>query len=55
MDQEGNIYDLRGHFIGTTDDDGGDGANAQMAGVGVGNGVDHQQLVDDDEVDFAEY
>jgi hypothetical protein len=25
MDQEGNIYDLRGNFIGTTDDDGGNG------------------------------
>jgi hypothetical protein len=29
MDQEGNIYDLRGNFIGTTDDDGG------AAGEGV--------------------
>jgi hypothetical protein len=25
MDQEGNIYDLRGNFIGTTDDDGNNG------------------------------
>jgi hypothetical protein len=29
MDQEGNIYDLRGNFIGTTDDDGG---NAGLGG-----------------------
>lgn len=24
MDMEGNIYDLRGNFIGTTDGDGGE-------------------------------
>lgn len=31
MDQEGNIYDLRGNFIGTTDDDGAE------AGVPAGD------------------
>ena len=57
MDQDGNIYDLRGNFIGTTDDDGVEGsANHLLSGVSVGqNVVDHQQLVDDDDVEFDEY
>lgn len=56
MDQEGNIYDLRGNFIGTTDDDGADGANQLNVGITANsNAVEHQQLVDDDEVDFEEY
>jgi hypothetical protein len=29
MDMEGNIYDLRGNFIGTTDGDGGIGGEGQ--------------------------
>ena len=33
MDMEGNIYDLRGNFIGTTDDDGAEGG-ANLAGLG---------------------
>jgi hypothetical protein len=32
MDLDGNIYDLRGNFIGTTDDDGGEAA-AQSQGL----------------------
>jgi hypothetical protein len=54
MDQEGNIYDLRGNFIGTTDDDG----NNAIGGDGgmVASQVDqHQQLIDDEDVDFGEY
>ena len=51
MDMEGNIYDLRGNFIGTTDGDGGD------AGEGVNGGVDggeaSQIMIDGDE-QFAE-
>ena len=30
MDMEGNIYDLRGNFIGTTDGDVGGEENSQM-------------------------
>ena len=37
MDMEGNIYDLRGNFIGTTDDDGAEGGG-NLAGLGVGGG-----------------
>lgn len=33
MDMEGNIYDLRGNFIGTTDGDGNEESN--IAGEGV--------------------
>ena len=55
MDQEGNIYDLRGNFIGTTDDDGAEGGNPLGAGVAIGSNVDQQQLVDDEDVDFEEY
>jgi hypothetical protein len=56
MDQEGNIYDLRGNFIGTTDDDGAEAAaNNIGAGIAIGSNVDHQQLIDDDDVDFEEY
>ena len=29
MDMEGNIYDLRGNFIGTTDGDGGAAGEGQ--------------------------
>jgi hypothetical protein len=66
MDLEGNIYDLRGNFIGTTDDDGADG-NAQVpAGINVGThsgaGDQHQAqveaLIDDEEgedVDYTDY
>ncbi len=38
MDQEGNIYDLRGNFIGTTDDDGGNGG----LGGDVASGTEQQ-------------
>jgi hypothetical protein len=58
MDQEGNIYDLRGNFIGTTDDDGNAaGANAAIdAGLGsAGAGVSEQQMVEDEDIDFEEY
>ena len=59
MDQEGNIYDLRGNFIGTTDDDGGNGLDVGAA-AGISSQVatseqQHQQLIDDDDVDFEEY
>ncbi len=43
MDLEGNIYDLRGNFIGTTDDDGGEGAT-NFSGIGGNNaatGTEH--------------
>ncbi len=38
MDMEGNIYDLRGNFIGTTDGDGGDqnGVDSQIMMGGEG-------------------
>lgn len=38
MDMEGNIYDLRGNFIGTTDDDAGNDnpANALVTGTPTG-------------------
>ena len=45
MDMEGNIYDLKGNFIGTTDGDGGDA---------MGNG---SQLLggDDEQFEVEEY
>lgn len=45
MDMEGNIYDLKGNFIGTTDGDGGDAMG--------GNG--DSQLVGDEEQFEEEY
>ena len=44
MDLEGNIYDLRGNFIGTTDDDGAEGGANMATGVNVGthSGGDQQ-------------
>ncbi len=59
MDQEGNIYDLRGNFIGTTDDDGGNGLDVGAA-AGISSQVatsehQHQQLIDDEDVDLEEY
>ena len=44
MDMEGNIYDLKGNFIGTTDGDGG----AEVAEGGS------QNMMDDDNEQFAE-
>lgn len=41
---EGNIYDLKGNFIGTTDGDGG----AEVAEGGS------QNMMDDDNEQFAE-
>lgn len=32
MDMEGNIYDLRGNFIGTTDGDGNNAGDSQVMG-----------------------
>lgn len=59
MDLDGNIYDLRGNFIGTTDDDGVDTApsNMAMAGIAVGTSDNSQphQIVDEDNVDYEEY
>lgn len=60
MDLDGNIYDLRGNFIGTTDDDGVDSApvsNLAMAGIAVGTSDNSQphQIVDEDNVDYEEY
>jgi hypothetical protein len=56
MDQEGNIYDLRGNFIGTTDDDGNNALGGDGGMVSSQVGVDqHQQLIDDEDVDFGEY
>jgi hypothetical protein len=58
MDQEGNIYDLRGNFIGTTDEDGAaeSGINPLVQGVSAGINVpDQHQIVDDDDVEFEEY
>lgn len=45
MDMEGNIYDLRGNFIGTTDGDGATGINDGS------NQIDSQLMMDgmDDE------
>lgn len=55
MDQEGNIYDLRGNFIGTTDDDGNNGlGEGGMVSSQVG-ADQQQQLIDDEDVDFGEY
>lgn len=48
MDMEGNIYDLRGNFIGTTDGDGGD-AN------GLGGGIEGEsQIMIDGDDQFGE-
>ena len=69
MDLEGNIYDLRGNFIGTTDDDGADGSavpNTQShAGINVGGNsqavsqnaqnVDDSGEVNEDDVEYGEY
>jgi hypothetical protein len=56
MDQEGNIYDLRGNFIGTTDDDGNNAIGGDGGMVSSQVGADqHQQLIDDEDVDFGEY
>ena len=60
MDLEGNIYDLRGNFIGTTDDDGAEGGANMATGVNVGthSGGDQQQveaLIDEEEMDYADY
>lgn len=43
MDLEGNIYDLRGNFIGTTDDDGAE--TAQPA----------EPAVLEDDVEYGDY
>lgn len=51
MDMEGNIYDLRGNFIGTTDGDGGAPVEAQQI-EGFGDGS--QFIVDDDGQQFAD-
>lgn len=55
MDLEGNIYDLRGNFIGTTDDDGAEGG-VQTAAAGI-DAAQQQQLVDavEDDVEYGEY
>lgn len=62
MDLEGNIYDLRGNFIGTTDDDGAGEGTAPISGFAVGGNSgagDHQvqALIDDDgeEPEYADY
>jgi hypothetical protein len=34
MDMEGNIYDLRGNFIGTTEGDGENNVEPQIVGGG---------------------
>ena len=48
MDQEGNIYDLAGNFIGTTDGevDGGNGMNYSEV---LDNGEGNEQFVDGDD------
>ena len=55
MDLEGNIYDLRGNFIGTTDDDGAEGG-VQTSAAGI-DAAQQQQLVDavEDDVEYGEY
>ena len=56
MDQEGNIYNLRGEFIGTTDDDGNNALGGENGMVASQVGADqHHQLIDDDDVDFGDY
>lgn len=58
MDQEGNIYDLRGNFIGTTDDDGGTTAIEGVLPQNTSDMQSQQQLIDDaneDDVEFEEY
>lgn len=55
MDMEGNIYDLRGNFIGTTDGDNMAGASnageSQMMGDGMGmdgeEGMEDQEYVEE--------
>ena len=37
MDMEGNIYDLRGNFIGTTDDDGAAEGGQAPGNLAVGH------------------
>lgn len=43
MDMEGNIYDLRGNFIGTTDGDQMPGGDSQLMGEG------EEQFIDGDD------
>jgi hypothetical protein len=51
MDMEGNIYDLRGNFIGTTDGDGGAAVEGQQIdGFGEGS----QFLGDEEAQQFAD-
>ena len=45
MDMEGNIYDLKGNFIGTTD---GDGENA------LGGGGESQLMGEEEQFDEVE-
>lgn len=59
MDLEGNIYDLRGNFIGTTDDDANGGGVGADNGIGIGTSSDgglmghpHQIVDDDDDMDY---
>jgi hypothetical protein len=57
MDMEGNIYDLRGNFIGTTDDDGAADGGAGTSAIGS-NMAGPQTLVDDpneDDIEYGEY
>jgi hypothetical protein len=48
MDLEGNIYDLRGNFIGTTDDDGAAEPTNPTAPVDA-------QDVNEDDVEYGDY
>jgi hypothetical protein len=57
MDMEGNIYDLRGNFIGTTDDDGAADGGAGTSAIGT-HMAGPQTLVDDpneDDIEYGEY
>ena len=52
MDLEGNIYDLRGNFIGTTDDDGAaEATNPLSAPVDA----DNVNEVNEDDVEYGDY
>ncbi len=46
MDMEGNIYDLRGNFIGTTD---GDGNPTDLNGQQMEEGLDGSELIMDED------
>jgi hypothetical protein len=55
MDLEGNIYDLRGNFIGTTDDDGAAEGGANPATQAAAVADDLGAEVNEDDVEYGDY